>query len=149
MAGVEVPTAKSIVRRVKKRAAENNCSLSDSRNFQDNNSRKGWPKVLASKKEKEVVDFVLENRDPQNMRAKDLHLEPSLPDAGTTTIENTLYRKGLARQKLGWKFALTEDNKAERVALKDYHPDKFSWRDVIITGRAPAKVGAQRGWHRS
>ncbi len=84
------------------------------------------------------------------MRAKDLSLEASLPNVSTTTIENTLYKKGLARRKPGWKFALTEANKAERVALlKEYHPDKFDWRNVIFTDETPAKIGAQRGWHRS
>jgi hypothetical protein len=84
------------------------------------------------------------------MQAAELRRKPSLPNVSTTTIENALYKQGLARCKSEWKFALTNSNKAQRVAiLKEYYPDKFNWRDVVFTDKTPAKVGAQRGWHRA
>ncbi len=150
MTNVKVPMAKTIVWHAKTKAAKNNWPLSDRQNFLDKKSPRGRKKALSQKQEEEIRDLVVEGRDHRNMQAAELRRKPSLPNVSTTTLENALYKQGLARRKPGWKFALTDDNKAQRVAiLREYYPDKFIWRDVVFTDEIPAKVGAQRGWHRA
>ncbi len=84
------------------------------------------------------------------MQANELRRELTLPNVSTSTIQQTLYDKGYGRQRPGWKVPLNADNKAQRVAiLKEYHPDKFNWRNVVFTDETPAKVGDRRGMHRS
>jgi transposase len=92
----------------------------------------------------------MESRSHRDMQALKLQQEQSIPTASVTTMQNTLYKADLARRKPGWIFALTDANKEQRMAIsQDYHPDKFDWHTVIFTDETPAKVGAQRGWHRS
>jgi transposase len=148
--GVKSSTAYDIVQRAKKRASQNQRRLLAPENFHNDRSNAGRRKALDNGQKAKIVQFVTESREHRNMQADDLRREPSLPNVSTSTIQNVLYDKGYCREKPGWKCPLDADNKAQHVAiLKKYHPDNFDWHNVIFTDETPAKVSAQRGWHRS
>jgi hypothetical protein len=138
------------VQRAKKLASENNRPLLAPENFHDDRSKNRQPPVLNEKQKDDIVTFVIASRDHRNMQAEQLCREPSLPNVSTSTMQQALYDKGYGRQHPGWKVPLDADAKAQRVAiLKQYHPDKFDWRNVVFTDETPAKVGDRRGMERS
>jgi hypothetical protein len=90
-----------------------------------------------------IVEFATGSSEHRDMQADDIQHEPSLPSVNVSTIQNTLYEKGHSCEYPGWKRPLDANAKAQRVAiLRQYHPDKFDWHNMVLSDETPAKVSA-------
>jgi hypothetical protein len=65
-------------------------------------------------------------------------------------MQQALHDKGYSQQRPGWKPLLDPSSKAQYVAiLKQYHPDRFNWHEVIFADEILAKIGDQVGQFRA